>query len=74
MPNCNKCGLPIIFEKMASGKFCPKNKNGSDHWDDCRTEILKDPARRKAQLKADAAMMKPATTYATNYPLYSGAL
>lgn len=32
---CNKCNLPITFKKLASGKLCPTNPDGSDHWDDC---------------------------------------
>jgi len=33
---CNKCGLPIAFKKLASGKYCPTNPDGSDHFDECR--------------------------------------
>jgi len=36
---CRKCGGPITFveitEGAGKGKLCPKNLDGSDHWDDC---------------------------------------
>jgi putative DNA primase/helicase len=28
---CRKCGLPISFKKLANGKWCPTNPDGSDH-------------------------------------------
>lgn len=33
---CQKCGRPIAFKRLASGKWCPTNVDGSDHWDTCR--------------------------------------
>ena len=33
---CGKCGLPLAFKKLDSGKWCPTNPDGSDHWDICR--------------------------------------
>jgi len=33
---CNKCHLPIAFRQLPSGKWCPTNPDGSDHWDDCK--------------------------------------
>lgn len=32
---CFKCQQPIAFKKLPSGKFCPTNLDGSDHWDTC---------------------------------------
>ena len=32
---CEKCGSPLAFYKLDSGKWCPCNIDGSDHWDDC---------------------------------------
>lgn len=34
---CKKCGGPITFKKLPSGKWMPTNLDGSDHWDDCST-------------------------------------
>ena len=34
-PVCMKCGSPIAFKKLPSGKFCPTNIDGTDHWDLC---------------------------------------
>jgi hypothetical protein len=46
---CRKCGLPIAFKKLSSGKYCPTNPDGSDHFDLCRETIRGgrpfDPAR-----------------------------
>ena len=36
MAICRKCKQPIKFKKLKSGKWCPTNLDGSDHWDDCR--------------------------------------
>lgn len=33
---CGKCGGPMAYRKLPSGKWCPCNPDGSDHWDDCR--------------------------------------
>lgn len=33
---CYKCGLPLAFKKLPSGKWYPTNPDGSDHWDLCR--------------------------------------
>ncbi len=38
---CNKCRLPIGWRILPSGKRCPSNPDGSDHWDDCKAEINK---------------------------------
>ena len=37
---CEKCGLPLGFKQLASGKWCPTNPDGSDHWDLCRLTWL----------------------------------
>ena len=33
---CGKCNQKIAFFKMANGKWCPCNPDGTDHFDDCR--------------------------------------
>lgn len=43
--NCRKCGLPVAFKKLASGKFCPTNVDGSDHFDICRLTQFKNSKR-----------------------------
>lgn len=32
---CHKCGSPIAFYLMDSGKWCVCELNGDDHWDPC---------------------------------------
>ena len=32
---CQKCGGPLGFRLLESGKWCPCNPDGEDHWDDC---------------------------------------
>lgn len=32
---CKKCGLPLAWKTLPSGKWCPTNPDGSDHWDLC---------------------------------------
>ena len=34
--NCEKCGLLLGFKLLSSGKWCPVNSDGTDHWDICR--------------------------------------
>lgn len=34
---CRKCGEPLAFRKLSSGKWSPMNPDGSDHWDLCRS-------------------------------------
>ena len=36
MATCSKCGGPIKFKKLPSGKWCPASVSGGDHWDECR--------------------------------------
>ena len=38
---CRKCGLELGFRKLPSGKWCPTNPDGSDHWDLCRETMWK---------------------------------
>lgn len=38
---CEKCGEPIAFKRLDSGKWCPTNVDGSDHWDICKRISLK---------------------------------
>lgn len=47
MANCGKCGLPLAFKKLPSGKLCPTNPDGSDHWDLCRLTHLKKTNKRR---------------------------
>ena len=32
---CKKCGLVVRWRRLPSGRFCPENLDGSDHWDIC---------------------------------------
>lgn len=41
MTECRKCGLPLKFKKLRSGKWSPTNLDGSDHWDLCKSVIRK---------------------------------
>ena len=36
LKTCRNCGLPLSFKRLKSGKLCPTNLDGSDHWDLCR--------------------------------------
>jgi len=38
---CGKCNGPLAYYKLPSGKWCPCNLDGSDHWDDCKEAISK---------------------------------
>ncbi len=33
---CSKCGLPLGFKQLESGKWRPTNADGTDHYDICR--------------------------------------
>ena len=63
---CKKCGLPLGFKLITSGKgkgkYCPTNPDGSDHWDTCREERMKDPVYKARMLAMDKEAMKPVTT------------
>lgn len=49
VPTCYKCGQPIMFSVLPSGKYKPVNLDGSDHWDICKATTNSgkpfDPAR-----------------------------
>ena len=42
MSTCKKCGLSIGWKRLKSGKWCPTNVDGTDHWDVCSRERRKD--------------------------------
>ena len=54
--HCQKCGLPLAFKKLPSGRWCPTNVDGSDHWDICRETMLAamSPEQRAALQRRDA--------------------
>lgn len=55
---CHKCDLPIAFKRLPSGKWCPTNVDGSDHWDICRE--TRNRMIHPDELRArDRAMSKP---------------
>ncbi len=33
---CEKCERPLAFRLLPSGKWCPCDPDGSDHWDGCK--------------------------------------
>ena len=35
-PTCKQCFGLIAFKQLASGKWCPVETDGTDHWDKCR--------------------------------------
>lgn len=43
---CRKCGLQIAWKQTESGKWCPTNPDGSDHWDICRAQQFANSKRR----------------------------
>lgn len=49
MAFCYKCKQPIAFKKLSSGKFCPTNVDGSDHWDLCKSIVNKPYTGPKTQ-------------------------
>lgn len=38
---CEKCDRPLAFKRLESGKWCPCEFDGSDHWDICRETQVK---------------------------------
>lgn len=47
--NCKKCGLELAFRKLPSGRWCPMNPDGTDHWDLCeKTWLANMPAIERA--------------------------
>lgn len=35
MATCRECGQPIAWKALPSGKYCPTELDGSDHFDKC---------------------------------------
>ncbi len=67
---CKKCGLEVRWRRLPSGKFCPENLDGSDHWDICS-----ETAWRNASESARAARLSkhpPFTTRGVGTMLYRG--
>lgn len=38
---CQKCEAPIAFKQLASGKWCPVEPDGKDHFDKCRERSIR---------------------------------
>ena len=49
---CEKCGRPLAFKQLESGKWCPCDPDGSDHWDGCKAI----QRRRMGILNADGTV------------------
>lgn len=66
---CAKCGLPLGFKKLPSGKWCPTNPDGSDHWDLCRETSIAamTPAERAWLNERDAQRAKGVVTVGKHY-------
>lgn len=45
MSTCQRCGSPLAFTKLPSGKLRPSNPDGSDHFDLCR-KLFMDKVRQ----------------------------
>ena len=69
MKLCAKCHLPLAFKQLESGKWCPTNPDGSDHWDLCReTRIAAmSPLERALLARRDAIAAAPVWTGTTKY-------
>lgn len=72
MTVCKKCGGPITFRKLPSGKSMPVEVDGSEHWDICKRRKLEQlsPAQREQLLAAKP----PLTTATTATHVYCGEL
>ena len=55
---CHKCGKPIAFKRLANGKWCPTNPDGSDHWDDC-SKAQNKPFRMESSPVITGSKYKP---------------
>ena len=51
---CEKCDRKLAFRKTASGKWCPCEPDGSDHWDICRETQVK--LGRLSQVNSEPGM------------------
>lgn len=72
---CYKCKELVQWRKLPSGKVCPENLDGSDHWDICREKRLQhDPAFRAKIATLDKEREKPITTYSKYDKLYEGTI
>ena len=75
MRNCSKCGLPLAFKTLPSGKLCPTNPDGSDHWDICRATRLASMSQAERTVdRRDAEAMRPVITGGHLTNLYSGTI
>lgn len=66
---CKKCGLLLGFKQLPTGKWCPTNPDGTDHWDLCRETWLKNmsAAERKRITDRDREWGKPFLIVGKNY-------
>jgi len=73
---CKKCGLPLAFKKLASGKLCPVNPDGSDHWDLCRgvTRDLDSAITRCIQERGLSSSGRPTHVYTGDVPPWDESL
>lgn len=71
---CQKCGAPIAFYKNENSKWVPCNPDGSDHWDDCRTNLNEGKYGYYKPAGPDYRFNKKTDTTKPNHkrPLYSG--
>lgn len=61
-PKCNKCGLPITFQKLPSGKYMPVNVDGSSHFELCKETRWNNDALYREKVMRSIAEEKPAVT------------
>ncbi len=67
---CWKCGLGIRWRHLPSGKFCPENLGGSDHWDICSETAWKNAP--ESVKTARLAKHPPLKTHGIRPKLYRG--
>lgn len=71
---CKKCGGPLAFYKNERDNWVPCNPDGSDHWDDCRSNLnegkygIYKEAGPDYLFNPDTDITKPSH----NRPLYTG--
>lgn len=68
---CEKCDRPLAFRKLPTGKWCPCEPDGSDHFDICRETQVK-LGRCKSQKTHDFDPDVHTTYPNHKEPLYSG--
>jgi hypothetical protein len=49
-PTCKQCYGLIAFRQLASGKWCPCELDGKDHWDICSERQIKLGIRKRGPL------------------------